>query len=423
MADLNIVIRKEIKDDTQFADVYISVAHNKATRYIKTEYKVNKKGVKSTINRLGKVKQEVKDPFVYKSCMELIYIYAERFNKLKNASKLSCNDLIKYLKMEDEEISFTGFAREYIKDLKKLGRRSSANNYEASLNSFLKFININEITFSDISTKMIKDWIKSLMETNRARNMYPTHLKALFYRGTDYYNQYDKGVILIPYEPFKGIKFPKEVTPEKRAIDVKTLRNFFNNAIISERRSYNSKFKESAQRMTYDVAKMIFFLAGINAADLYYMEKSSLHNDWKLCYNRHKTMGKRDDKAYIEITVPEEIRPLFKKYKGKNRLFYFSERYSDENYFVRYLRDRLVDICKKNKMENVTTYTFRHSWATIAQNKCGASDELVAFCLNHASKYKITKGYIMIDYSPIDKMNRKVIDYVFGENVNQEEGN
>lgn len=415
MADLNIVIRKEIKDDKDFADVYISVAHNKATRYIKTEYKVNKKGLKTTINRLGKVKQEVKDPFVYKSCMDLIYTYAERFNRLKNASKLSCNELVQYLKMEDKEISFTEFARNYIEEIKKTRSGNSAGNYVASLNSFLRFIKIDDIAFSEISTKMIKEWIKSLMHTKRARNMYPTHLKALFYRGTDFYNQYDKGIILIPYEPFKGIKFPKEITPEKRAIGVDKLRNFFDNVKISDRRSPNCKFKESAQRMTYDVVKMIFCLAGINAADLYYLEKSCLHDDWKLCYNRHKTMGKRDDKAYMEITVPEEIRPLFKKYKGKNRMFYFSERYGDENYFVRYLRDRLVDMCNKSGMDSLTTYTFRHSWATIAQNNCGASDELVAFCLNHASKYKVTKGYIMIDYSPIDRMNRKVIDYVFGD--------
>ena len=46
----------------------------------------------------------------------------------------------------------------------------------------------------------------------------------------------------------------------------------------------------------------------------------------KLCYNRLKTKKRRSDKAYIEISVPERILPLFEKYKGKNEnLFYSSQ--------------------------------------------------------------------------------------------------
>ena len=61
----------------------------------------------------------------------------------------------------------------------------------------------------------------------------------------------------------------------------------------------------------------------------------------------------------------------------------------------------------------LSTYVFRHSWATIAQNDCGASTELVAFSLNHASAHKVTEGYIRKSYDPIDKLNEKVITKVF----------
>lgn len=133
-----------------------------------------------------------------------------------------------------------------------------------------------------------------------------------------------------------------------------------------------------------------------------------------MCYNRKKTRGERDDNAYIEITVPEKIRYLFDKYKGRDRLFIFSDRYSTSQDFSRYMDRGLKSICEDLAIDKVTTYTFRHSWATIAQNDCGASTEQVAFALNHVSAHKITEGYIKKDYSPIDKLNNKVLKFVFG---------
>ena len=36
----------------------------------------------------------------------------------------------------------------------------------------------------------------------------------------------------------------------------------------------------------------------------------------------------------------------------------------------------------------------------------------VAFALNHASQHRVTERYISIDYSPIDRLNEKVVNYV-----------
>lgn len=59
-------------------------------------------------------------------------------------------------------------------------------------------------------------------------------------------------------------------------------------------------------------------------------------------------------------------------------------------------------------------YISRHSWATIAQNNCGASTAEVGFALNHSSAHRVTEGYIKKDYSPISVLNEKVIACVFG---------
>jgi integrase len=133
----------------------------------------------------------------------------------------------------------------------------------------------------------------------------------------------------------------------------------------------------------------------------------------------------------MEITVPELIRPLFDKYKGcRGKLFVFSSRFSDEDGFSKNVNNGLKQICEELKLINdknessrakdkepvlkrpITTYTFRHTWAAIAQNNCKAKTEEVAFAFCHASAHKVTEGYIRKDYSPIDVLNNKIIDYV-----------
>jgi hypothetical protein len=138
----------------------------------------------------------------------------------------------------------------------------------------------------------------------------------------------------------------------------------------------------------------------LNPANEYYL------TDWKLTYQRRKT-SKRSDGAHMEITVPKEIRPLFEKYRGDERLFNFHKRYANADIFSSNINKGLRSINPK-----LTTYTFRHSWATIARNDCGVLMEDVGFCLNHVSAHKVTDGYVVKDYSKVDVINQMVIKKV-----------
>ena len=76
----------------------------------------------------------------------------------------------------------------------------------------------------------------------------------------------------------------------------------------------------------------------------------------------------------------------------------------------------ISQICKKVSLDfHASLYSFRHSWATIAQNGCGASLGDIDFALNH-STYKMARVYTKIDYSPAWELNEKVIDYIFFSN-------
>jgi len=65
----------------------------------------------------------------------------------------------------------------------------------------------------------------------------------------------------------------------------------------------------------------------------------------------------------------------------------------------------------------VSTYSFRHSWATIAQVVFEAGLDVVGLCLNHASPLRVTAGYVKTDFSIIDRLNIKILRYVFEEKI------
>lgn len=87
--------------------------------------------------------------------------------------------------------------------------------------------------------------------------------------------------------------------------------------------------------------------------------------------------------------------------------------YKNKEDLNKYVNKGLKRICEELNIPAVDTYTFRHSWATIAINNCKASIEDVAFCLNHISAHKVTEKYITKDFTKIDKLNRKVLDVIF----------
>jgi len=116
--------------------------------------------------------------------------------------------------------------------------------------------------------------------------------------------------------------------------------------------------------------------------------------------------------------VPE-IEYLFEKYKSNDdKLFDFGYPYRYN--FNRNVNKRLEHLCKLAGVEKMTSYTFRHSWATIAYNDCSATMQLISLCLNHSSGFNVTELYVKKRFDQIDGLNKKVIDFIFNEVENED---
>ena len=401
MATLKACVQWARKDG--FYPVFIRVTQNRATLYIKTDKVVTK-------NELSKG-GEITDPVVLQFCTKLILDYQRRLNAVDTRT-WTAHMVVDYLKNDDADVCFSDYARGHIDRMIDSGHARNARNYELALQHIERFFGTTKVMFSQLTSVNVSRWIKTLEQTNRAKEMYPVCLRQVFKAAVAELNDYDNDIIKVKTNPWVKVKIPQADRPEKRAISAEECRKFFS-APLPE-----SKFKSPLPELGRDVAMMVLCLGGINTIDLYELRKADYHGGI-IHYRRAKTMRSRSDGAYFEMRVPEIIKPLFDKYAAgadDDYLFDFHRRHTTSDSFCANVNTGIRKVCESMgiaKEDRYSCYTFRHTWGTTAQNDCGASIDEVAFGMNHSAGHTVTRGYIKLDFSPAWRLNEKVIDFIF----------
>ena len=402
MATLKATVKSKRKDGMYV--VYIRFAHNRKVSYLRTSWMVNDKG-------LSRNKKDILDPIVIQQTSKLITKYYDQLNRI-DTQDWTVKEIVDYIQKGEEGISFSLYARKHIDKMISRGQERTSRDYKWALYSLEKFAGGNEVMFSQLTYSFLSRWIESLSKTARSKNKYPINIRQIHKAAMLDYNDDERGIQLIT-NPWPKISIPKCDTPNKRAISPNMLRRFF--AVVPD----FSRFTHPLQELGQDVALISFCMCGINSIDLFFAKKSQYHNGI-FHYNRRKTSKSRSDNAYFEIRVSQFIKPTFEKYLSKDKdspwLFDFQDRLSTPDSFNANVNAGISQICKKVSPDfRASLYSFRHSWATIAQNGCGASLGDIDFALNH-STYKMARVYTKIDYSPAWDLNEKVIDYIFFSN-------
>ena len=384
--------------------VYIRVTQNRKSKYIRTSWVVDDKG-------LSRDKLDIIEPFVAEQTSRLITGYYNTLNRI-DTQNWTVKEVVDYIQKGKNGVSFSLYARKHIEKMIARGQERTSRDYKWALYSLERFAGGNEVMFSQLTFSFLSRWIDSLSQTARSKNKYPINIRQIHKAAILEYNDEERGIQLIA-NPWPKITIPKEDTPNKRAISPNMLRKFF--AVVPD----FSRFTHPLQELGQDVALISFCMCGINSVDLFYAEKSQYH-EGIFHYNRRKTRKARSDNAYFEIRVPQFILPTFEKYLSKDMdspwLFDFQERLSTPDSFNANVNAGISQICKRVSPDfHASLYSFRHSWATIAQNGCGASLGDIDFALNH-STFKMARVYTTIDYSPAWELNEKVIDYIFFSN-------
>lgn len=401
-ANFAVCVRKCRKDGLW--PVYIRLTLNRQVAYLKTDKLVTSEHVSSG--------GRVSDRYVLNHCQSLIDRYCKLLNEmdLSGRSASEVRDLLKKPLVMDN--SFTDFANEYIDTKLEPKSPGNAMMYRSALHSFSRAVGKDDLKFSDVTARGVKFWIESLKHTKRAKEQYPICVRQIWKNARKHFSEmYDESGVNVLPDVWVNVAIPKSEGANRQPLSAEECRVFFSSPVpeVSHR-------CESV-KMSRDVAMMILCLAGINTADLYYMRKDNFRNG-RFCYNRRKTAGRRSDRAYIEIEVPEIVRPVIEEYMAADdadEFFVFSSRYKTANYFNFCVNIGLRRMCNSiaGLRDVYTTYMFRHTWATTAQNDCGASLADVGFALNHMDGHKVTRGYVKLDFSRIWRLNEKVIDFIF----------
>lgn len=399
MATLKAIVKSKAKNGMYH--VYIRITQNRQFSYVRTSWMVNDKGLSAD-------KKDIIDPYVIQQSSIMINDFYNKLN-LTDTSSWSSSEVMSYLLEFGKDISFSDYARKYIENLISRGQERTSRNYKWALQHMERFAGTDNLMFSRLTSSFLNRWIENLSVTNRCKEQYPVCIREVFKAAFKEFNDEELGIIKIK-NPWGNVVIPRSDIPEKRAIPASMLRKFFN--VVPDR----SRFTHPLMELGQDVALMSFCMCGINAADIFNAEKGQ-YVDGIFHYERRKTRNSRADKGYFEVRVPEFLKPTFEKYLSKNVnspwLFDFHERLSTSDSFSANVNIGIKQIWEKvDPNYKASLYAFRHSWATIAQNDCGASLAEVDFGLNH-SMHRMARVYVKIDYTPAWILNEKVIDFIF----------
>ncbi len=404
MATFHAVILKgpiHVRQD-KTTNIKIRITHNRKVENVSTDLYVNpdnfEKG-QATGKNSSFINGRIRD--------ELSRLNGKYLRMGPIVKKLSAKELRQRLYSDDESdcIDFLEFADKYYQELIKKGKLGSARGLKGVISNLKKYQ--PEIYFHDIDLQFLNGFVEFL-KGNGVKNgvdNYMREFRLLFKVGIDRFNDEDRAIIRIPQYPFKKFKFEriKRKTSEKRLTveQMKMLRDF--------------RPDRGREQMAKDMFLLMFYLIGINTADLYTLQKPDKKG--RLNYVRAKTG--RD----YSIKLEPEALEIIARYEGSATLINAAERYGNYLDWQKYINMELKRIGESIEKEHqkadpefsypktISTNWARHTWATIARNNCRINKDDVALCLGHEDPDNtVTDIYIDYDYSIIDESNRKVLD-------------
>jgi len=422
-----IVFEHHKKKDNTY-NVKVRLTHRRVTRYIDTPVFL----VKAQLNK----KFEIKDDHAIELVNDIVKEFRLEVSKLgMKVFSMTADEVKSHLERkleqqpdpENDKINFIEYCRGIISKIKADGRDSKAMTYNAIINSIEDYFKTDDVDISRINYKFLVAW-EAYLKTERTLirkdqfgkerttvkpaasdsgvHHYMKDLRTMFNLAIAEYNDEDLGIIKIKHYPFRKYKIGNAPKTKKRNLTKEEIQNVIKINTSAEKSG-------SLLELGRDVGLLCLYLIGMNTTDIFHIDK---FENGRISYNRRKTRGERADDAYISIKVEPEAEELLNKYRDEEgeKVFTFHKRYSNERTFNKGVNDGLKQVAKIAGIDkDLTSVYLRHSWATIARNKCNIDKDIIGKALNHVETIgTITDVYIETDWSIIDDANRKVIDYI-----------
>lgn len=330
----------------------------------------------------------------------LIYI-KEEFGKIEEllASRgdYTCEDVIKSFKSRNDLNRFFVYAESKIAELEDAGKDGTAGNYRSAVNAFERFLGNRELSFAEITKKLIEAFIDfQTRQCGNSPNTVTCYIKQLraIYNKAD-----DDGFVHAAYNPFQKVKLKSCKTP-KRAISPKE---------IAKIAGFDLTGRHHHLQLARDLLLFSLYTRGMSFVDMCYLKKSDIRGNM-LFYYRRKTG------QLLQIRIEPALRALLHKYADEHSVYLLpmlrgDDSYKGYRYIQRRLNKRIRQIGEQLKFDfPLTFYVARHTWATLAHEK-GIPVSVISEGMGHTSE-KTTRIYLAnLNHQVIDKANRAVMNY------------
>lgn len=315
---------------------------------------------------------------------------------VSDLKKIIENNGVKPVQEDDKQGNFLKTFYVCMGSKEKNGTKSS---YQQTIVSMQKYDPLLDIrSFEDIDVRYLESydkWMANQGIRQNSRNVYYRNIRTVFNYAID--------EEMTTAYPFRKFKLKRQAT-KKRSLTIDELRTL---------RDYPV---EDWQKKYVDLFFLMFYLIGINAADLLPAKRKQLRNG-RLDYERAKTY-----KQY-SIKVEPEAQELIDRYKGKDHLLCFCDEHADYKYILQRMTKVLKTIGPYERkgrggkkthtplFPELSQYWCRHTWATIAA-ELDIPKETIAAALGHDMGNTTTAIYINFNQKKVDEANRRVIDFL-----------
>ena len=289
-------------------------------------------------------------------------------------------------------LAFVSFMRSIICEKRVENKIKTAQNYETTLKSFIKFhetkTELRVIT--SLSLRQYESWLKTRGVSMNTISFYMRILRAV-------YNRAVEERIVVNQYPFKKV-YTGIAKTNKRYVDEDVFLKLLNLDL----------HKRKSLIFARDLFLFSFYTRGMAFVDIAYLKKGDIINGY-IRYNRHKT-GQT-----LFIKVEPCISKITRRYtENKTNGAYLFPIMKGENYqsALRLQNFRLKKISEMLKLpQPLTSYVARHSWASIAKRK-GIPTSIISEGMGHKNE-AITQIYLAsFEQSVIDKANATLLKFM-----------
>lgn len=302
--------------------------------------------------------------------------------------------------------SFVSYIDEEIRKLSNAGRNGTAQNYKAAMNSFTKFIRNENFPLSSFTEEIVQKYESWLRNRYLSRNTISFYMRQL----RSIYNKAVKANLTEQTFPFDNVYTGIDKT-KKRAVDISVITK-----LIALDLSYSSSLC-----FARDLFLLSFYMRGMAFVDMAYLKHDNIKNG-VIRYIRHKT------DIMLEIKIEQCISDIINRYASKSKLGYLLPiitRTDAEKAYTQYKNKRSYYNKLLKKISQLigpdillTSYIFRHSWATIARNM-NISLAVISAGMGHSSE-TMTRIYLTsLEASTIDQANSAILNHISSIHKNQ----